>query len=139
MALISTYLVTVEWGDCDPARIVFYPKYFEWFDAATTALLEAGGWPYARLLERFGIIGLPLAEASARFLRPSRFRQQLEIKSSVERWEERRFTVLHQAYRGDALLLEGRETRICGKPHPEDAQRLQAVPIPLEFKEAFEK
>jgi 4-hydroxybenzoyl-CoA thioesterase len=139
MPLVSTYPVTVEWGDCDPAQIVFYPKYFEWFDAGMTALLEAGGWPYARLAERFGIIGLPLAEASARFLRPNRFRQRFEIKSSVERWEERRFTVLHQAYRDDVLLLEGRETRICGKPYPDDRLRLQAIPIPPEFKEAFEK
>lgn len=139
MALASRYRVTVEWGDCDPAQIVFYPKYFEWFDAAMTALLEAGGWPYARLFERFGIIGLPLAEASARFLRPSRFRQQLEIVSTVEGWEERRFTVLHQAYREGVLLLEGREMRICGKPHPDDAQRLQAIPIPAEFKEAFDR
>lgn len=139
MSLVSSYAVSVEWGDCDPAQIVFYPKYFEWFDAATNGLLELGGWPYARLLERFGIIGLPLAEASARFLRPSRFRQRLEIKTSVERWEERRFTVLHQAYRDAVLLLEGRETRICGKLHPDDPQRLQAVPIPPEFKEAFER
>ncbi|HEX9812384.1 MAG TPA: thioesterase family protein [Burkholderiales bacterium] len=139
MALVSVYPVAIEWGDCDPAQIVFYPKYFEWFDAAMTALLEAGGWPYARLHERFGIIGLPLAEASARFLHPNRFRQRFEIESSVERWEERRFTVLHQAYRDDVLLLEGRETRICGKPHPDDAQRLHAIPIPPQFKEAFEK
>lgn len=137
MALVSSYPITVEWGDCDPAQIVFYPKYFEWFDAAMTGLLDAAGWPYTRLREEFGIIGLPLAEASARFVRPSRFRQRLEIKSSVERWEERRFTVLHQGYRDDVLLLEGRETRICGKPHPDDAQRLQALPIPSKFKEAF--
>jgi len=139
MALVSRYRVTVEWGDCDPAQIVFYPKYFEWFDAAMTGLLETAGWPYPRLVEEFGIIGLPLAEASARFLRPSRFRQQFEIRSSIERWEERRFVVLHQAYRDDVLLLEGRETRICGKAHPEDPQRLQAAPIPPAFKEAFEK
>lgn len=137
MKLVATYPVTIEWGDCDPAQIVFYPNYFVWFDAAMTALLEEAQWPYTRLYERFGIIGLPLAEASARFYRPSRFRQRLEIRSSVEQWEERRFTVLHQAYRDDVLLLEGREVRICGKPHPEDPQRLQAVPIPPEFKEAF--
>jgi 4-hydroxybenzoyl-CoA thioesterase len=139
MALVSVHPVTIGWGDCDPAEIVFYPRYFEWFDVATMELIERGGWPYTRLHERFGIIGLPLAEASARFLRPSRFRQKLEIRSSVERWEERRFTVLHQAYRDEVLLLEGRETRFCGKPHPDDPRRLQAVPIPPEFRESFEK
>lgn len=137
MALISTHSVTIEWGDCDPAQIVFYPNYFVWFDAALRTLLEAANWPYARLQQRFGIFGLPLAEASARFLRPSHYHQRLEIQSQVEKWDERRFTVLHQAYRDSILLLEGREVRICGRPHPEDPHRLLAIPIPPEFKEAF--
>lgn len=137
MPLISTYSITVAWGDCDPAEIVFYPNYFAWFDTATWALLDTAGWPQSRLKERFGVIGVPLAEASARFLRPSRFGQRLEIKSQVEKWEERRFTVWHQAYRDGVLLLEGREARIFGKAHPDEPQRLQAITIPREFKEAF--
>jgi 4-hydroxybenzoyl-CoA thioesterase len=139
MALISTYRVAVEWGDCDPARIVFYPNYFAWFDAATRALYTAANWPYERLTERFNIIGTPLAEASVRFLRPSRFGQSFDLKSRVEDWQESRFTVLHQAYRGDALLLEGREVRFFGQARPDDRERLRAIPIPAEFKEAFEK
>jgi len=30
----------VEWGDCDPARIVFNPRFFEWFDAQTALIFE---------------------------------------------------------------------------------------------------
>ena len=26
---------TVEWGDCDPAGIIFYPTYYRWMDAAS--------------------------------------------------------------------------------------------------------
>lgn len=137
MSLASRYPVTIEWGHCDPAQIVFYPNYFVWFDAALRHLVEKAGWPYERLRERFGIIGLPLAEASIRFRRPSRFGQALEIQSRVEAWEERRFTVRHQAYRGDTLLLEGSEVRICGRVHPEDPERIVAIPVPEEFKEAF--
>jgi 4-hydroxybenzoyl-CoA thioesterase len=139
MSLISTYRVNVEWGDCDPAQIVFYPNYFAWFDAATRAMYETARWPYARLCERFEIVGTPLAEASVKFLRPSRFGQHFELKSRVELWQESRFTVLHQAYRDDALLLEGREVRFFGQPHPENRERLRAIPIPAEFKEAFER
>ena len=36
--LTNTRQRTIEWGDCDPAGIVFNPRYFEWFDAATAAL-----------------------------------------------------------------------------------------------------
>ena len=30
----------IEWGDCDPAGIVFYPRYFAIFDASTALLFE---------------------------------------------------------------------------------------------------
>ena len=32
--------VPIEWGDADPARIVFYPRYFAWFDAGTPDCLQ---------------------------------------------------------------------------------------------------
>jgi acyl-CoA thioesterase FadM len=32
--------VRIEWGDCDPAGIIFYPRYFEIFDASTALLFE---------------------------------------------------------------------------------------------------
>src|SRR5262245_13444018 len=35
--------VRIEWGDCDPANIVFYPRYFAFFDASTAYLFEAVG------------------------------------------------------------------------------------------------
>ena len=31
----NTRKVRIEWGDCDPAGIVFFPRYFEMFDAST--------------------------------------------------------------------------------------------------------
>ena len=30
----------IEWGDCDPAGIVFYPRYFAMFDSCTTGLFS---------------------------------------------------------------------------------------------------
>jgi len=32
--------VCIAWGDCDPAGIVFYPRYFDLFDACTTDLFS---------------------------------------------------------------------------------------------------
>ena len=39
--------VHIEWGDCDAAGIVFYPRYFAMFDASTHHLFEAAGWRIA--------------------------------------------------------------------------------------------
>jgi 4-hydroxybenzoyl-CoA thioesterase len=137
MSTTSIYAVTVQWGDCDPAEIVFYPNYFRWFDSAAQTLFDSVGWSYPRLRAELGIVGLPLADVSVRFLRPSRMGQRIDFKTSIESWQERRFVVLHQAYRDDALLLEGRETRVCAQVHPEDPQRIVAASIPAQFKEAF--
>ena len=41
--LSDTPDVRIEWGDCDPAGIVFYPRYFAMFETCTTALF-AGRW-----------------------------------------------------------------------------------------------
>jgi 4-hydroxybenzoyl-CoA thioesterase len=30
-------IVRIQWGDCDPAGIIFNPRYFEIFDASTAA------------------------------------------------------------------------------------------------------
>ena len=36
----NTRKVRIEWGDCDPAGIIFYPRYFDIFDASTALIFE---------------------------------------------------------------------------------------------------
>jgi len=139
MNLSTTLNVIVQWGDCDPAGIVFYPNYFTWFDAASRMYLETILPQKRTLLERHGIIGFPIVDASARFMRPSSYGDPIEFRTAVERWEERRFTMLHRGVRGGEVLLEGRELRIAGRHHPEHPGRLQSIPIPEEVLDAFRR
>jgi 4-hydroxybenzoyl-CoA thioesterase len=137
MAKTSITRVTVQWGDCDPAAIVFYPKYFYWFDSATHALFESLLAPKQELLRQFDIIGFPLAEASARFVRPSRMGQSIEIESAIVSFTEKRFTVAHRCTRDGELLLEGQEVRFAGRLDPQDPKRLRAIALPSELIRAF--
>ena len=41
--LVNRRIVRIEWGDCDPAGIVFYPRYFAMFDASTHHSVRGGG------------------------------------------------------------------------------------------------
>ena len=60
--------VTIEWGDCDPAGIVFYPRYFALFDASTGALFRAAlGMTKPDWTRRFGIIGIPMVDTRGKF------------------------------------------------------------------------
>ena len=58
--VVNVHRVRIDWGDCDPARIVFYPNYFRWFDQATSRLFESVGLPWSVLFRSGDITGLPL-------------------------------------------------------------------------------
>jgi len=62
---------------CDPAGIVFYPRYFEMINDCVEAFFDdALGYSFASM---FGVAGVPTARIEARFSRPSRHGDVLEI------------------------------------------------------------
>jgi 4-hydroxybenzoyl-CoA thioesterase len=128
--VISRRVIRVDWGDCDPAGIVFYPNYFRWFDANTTALFEMAGLSMPTLYRAHGLVGFPILDAGAKFVGSSRFGDELEAESSVAEWAEKTLKVQHRFRRGSTLLVDGYELRICAVPHPDDASRIKAAPIP---------
>ncbi len=70
----------IEWGDCDPAGIVFYPRYFAMFDHSTVLLIEqALGMRKHKLYEHYDFAGYPSLESQARFRLPTRFGDEVEI------------------------------------------------------------
>ena len=67
--LTNTRNTRIEWGDCDPAGIVFYPRYFAMFDTSTTMLFErALGMNKIDYLKAYDFLGHPMVETRARFL-----------------------------------------------------------------------
>lgn len=127
---------TVEFGDCDPAQIVFYPNYFRWMDAASLHYFRAMGVPSWRdYAARTGIIGTPLVDASAKFLRPATYGDVLDVRTTIDEWRGRSFVMSHIICRGDDVLVEGREVRVFARPHPDDPARIQAVAAPDEIRE----
>src|SRR5208282_2141370 len=70
LMFVNRIRIRVEFGDCDPAKIVFYANYFRWFDQCTSALFRAAGLPLGELFKSYGVVGIPLVEARARFITP---------------------------------------------------------------------
>lgn len=62
---------------CDPAGIVFYPRYFEMINDSIESFFEQVGYPWTGLME---VGGVPTAEISTRFLKPSRHGDQLKLQ-----------------------------------------------------------
>lgn len=129
--------IHIEWGHCDPLGIVYYPRYFEFFDACTNALFELAGLPKPQMLKTYAIAGIPMVETRARFLVPSAFGDTVMVETHVAEWGASSFSVEHKLFKGDALAVEAFEKRVWTVHAPGDSKRIQSQPIPREVIERF--
>jgi len=125
--------VTVEWGQCDPAGIVFNARFFEMFDTNTWMLFEAALAVKAHELNRhFGIIGIALVDARANFLKPAKFGDVIEIASRVSEFRRSSFDVEHKITLDGVLAVEGSESRVWTARNKDTPDQLNAAAIPPE-------
>lgn len=132
---VNRKTILVEFGDCDPANIVFFANYFRWFDDCTTALFKAAGLPIRELFPSYGVLGIPVVEANARFLAPSTHGDEVEVESSVIEVRNSSLVITHKFFCKNVLLLEGREVRVWAASHPTQPNRMKALPLPQEVVE----
>jgi 4-hydroxybenzoyl-CoA thioesterase len=131
--LTNKRTLRIEWGDCDPAGIVFYARYFAFFDTSTTALFElALGMTKFQFLKAYDIVGYPLVDARARFLAPSRFGDDAVIETAICEIKRSSFNIAHRFIRGGDLTVEGFETRVWTGRDPNDPERIKSKRIPPE-------
>ncbi len=127
--------VRVQFGDCDPAGIVFYPNFSKWMDASSLHFfMECGVPPWRELVKTTGIIGAPLLEIHTKFSRPATYGETLHIHTCVEEWRAKVFVQRHIVKRGDELLCEGTEVRAFVIHPPEAPQRIKAIAVPADIK-----
>jgi 4-hydroxybenzoyl-CoA thioesterase len=131
--LINRRTLRIEWGQCDPAGIVFYPQYLIIFDTSTGYLFERTGLSPAAMRRKYGIVGLPVVDVGARFFVPCRFDDEVVVESEVSEWGRSSFTVRHRIIKAGQLALEGFEKRVWAAPHPDREGAIQARPVPAEI------
>jgi 4-hydroxybenzoyl-CoA thioesterase len=128
---LSRWRFRIEWAQCDPAGIVFNGRFFEFFDWGTWTLFDrALGVRPPDFAATFGIVGIPIADVSARFLAPARFGDAVELTSQVSEFRSANFDVEHRLTVYDAVAVEGRETRIWATRDPVDPSRIRAESVP---------
>ncbi len=127
--------VQVQFGDCDPAGIVFFPNFSKWMDASSlNFFVQCGVSPWRELVKTTGIVGTPLLEIHTKFMRPATYGETIQIHTSVEEWREKVFIHRHIVKRGDELLCEGTETRAFVIHPPGEPDRIKAIPVPADIK-----
>ena len=122
--------VKVRWSEADPAGIVFYPRFFEWFDLGTEALFESLGLRWTEMFPAERIVGVPIVESGARFASPVRYGDEVRIETTVSEVREKTFRVEHEVAVGSRRCAAGFEVRawVTRPEHPGGA--LEARPIP---------
>jgi acyl-CoA thioester hydrolase len=100
------YLHRVLYGDTDQMQVVYYANYLRFFEGARNEWIRSHGVTYAEI-ERAGI-ALPVVETSARYLRPARYDDLLEIQTRVSATRVRiRFDYEVRRQGDPELLVEG--------------------------------
>jgi 4-hydroxybenzoyl-CoA thioesterase len=125
-----TATVRVRWSDSDPAGIVFYPRFFEWYDLGTEALFEALGLPWPELFPRYAIVGVPIVESGSTFVGPVRYGDLVTIRSTVAWVKGKTFRMEHEITVGGILCARGFEIRAWVARPEQPHGRLRAAPIP---------
>ena len=135
MSKTHIHRVTVHFGDCDPAGIVFFPNFSRWMDQASLAYFMACGVPpWRELVKTRGIVGTPLLEIHTRFLKPATYGDVIEVHTTVEEWAHKTFRHRHVVRRGDDVLCEGTEVRAFVVKDPQNRRRIYGIPVPEDIK-----
>jgi 4-hydroxybenzoyl-CoA thioesterase len=122
--------LTIEWGHCDPAGIVFNPRFFEFFDWSTAQLVNVAlALEASSLAAAYGVAGIPLVDTRANFLRPSRYGEEVEILSEVTHVGRSSFEIDHKLFNHGELAVDAHEKRVWTVRDKGDGRlKSQAIP-----------
>ena len=130
-SLTNRRQLTIEWGQCDPAGIVFNSRFFELFDSSTWHLFQAAlGVKPHELMSTFSIMGIPLVDVRANFIKPIKFGDVVDIASRVSEFRRSSFDVEHQLFVNGELTVEGTETRVWVARSKENPEKVGGASIP---------
>jgi 4-hydroxybenzoyl-CoA thioesterase len=130
----------VRWGDCDPAGIVYFPRFFERFHDAMERWFEAClGLPYDALIMGRRL-GLPSVHTEADFRAPCRFGERLVVELRVGKLGR---TSIELVYR--VVVAGEAEPRLTGRTvcalmdlDPARPTHARAVPWPDDLRTRIE-
>jgi 4-hydroxybenzoyl-CoA thioesterase len=131
-----TYKLRVEFGDCDPAGIVWFPNFFRWIDAASRHYFSECGVPrWEETSQTLGVIGTPLVDTHSRFLKTASYGDVLHIRTQITEWRDKSFVQTYRIVRnrpegGEDTIMECEEVRIFAAKREDGKNGIRAVPIP---------
>lgn len=131
---VFTRELTIAWGDCDDAGIVFYPNYFYWFDSTYHAWLRSLDTSLRDIKARWSAV-TPLVDVGANFRSAVSYDDVLTIEARMVEWGSRRFKLEYTVKCGDRFVASGFEKRAWAVPDGNGG--IKGAEIPAEFRRLF--
>lgn len=132
--------IVVQFGECDPAGLLYYPRYFDLFHRTMEAWFgEALDLPYGPFL-RDRKLGVPTVHAEADYHRPSTFGEALTVTLELPELGRSSMTFRYEV-RGEQagdLRAEGRVVCVLMDLDPASERYLRAVPVQGEIRERIQ-
>tara|TARA_Y100000758_G_scaffold294421_1_gene251455 strand:+ start:22 stop:468 length:447 start_codon:yes stop_codon:yes gene_type:complete len=130
------YDIQVDWGDCDPAGIVFYPNFYRWMDKGFWLLFGSKGLTLGTLRDRYKTLGGPLVDTGATFIQPVQPGDILNVNSLVQHWGTKSFRIEYKFARQTLPVATGFEVRVWGALEKDGS--ITSSAIPQEVKGLFQ-
>ena len=129
----------VRFGDCDPAGIVYFPRYFDFFHQAMETWFPAQlGFGYDEFV-RDRKLGFPAVHSEADFERPSRFGDRIELHQRVTRLGRTSISFAYELFGHDGQRrATGRSVCVVMNLDPASAGHGAAVELPPDLRARIE-
>jgi len=100
-------VIRVRYADTDQMKMVYYAKFFEYFEQGRSDLLRSMGLPYPEI-EEMGYY-LPVVEAHARYLKSARYDDAIRVKTIVKEMPQARIRIEYELTNDDTkdIIAEG--------------------------------
>ncbi|HBZ44491.1 MAG TPA: acyl-CoA thioesterase [Maritimibacter sp.] len=134
MAERFTHEITVTWGDCDPAQIVYTGRIPNFCLDAINAFCDAhlgGGWFFQELDHN---IGMPFVNMTIDFRAPVTPRHRLVCSVAVEKLGSKSVTFRVEGHQDGGLCFEGSFTEVFTI-----ADQFKSREIPADIRTVLEK
>ncbi|MBT4521631.1 MAG: acyl-CoA thioesterase [Halieaceae bacterium] len=130
--------IFVEWGHCDPAKIVFNPNFFIWMESGMHRLFSTAGHTISRITDSHPLFrGVPLLQTQANFQTPAKLGDTITLATCISRFGNTSFEVCYRFFRGEDVLCTAVQTRVWCYAEGEEQEALKPAPIPESVRVAL--
>jgi 4-hydroxybenzoyl-CoA thioesterase len=131
---VHVLALDIRFGDCDPAGIVYFPRFFDFFHQAMETWFPAHlGFGYDEFV-RGRKLGFPAVHTEADFERPCRFGERIEIHQRVTKLGRSSIEFAYEVHGEGGRRATGRSVCVVMDLDESSSEHGRAVELPAELR-----